>query len=286
VADALGDASRVGIDLARSAVEPQPDDEGFSPRESSSAGGERRRLAIVERAVSRIREQAGMSAMSAAAFLFDMDGTLIDSHRAMLRIWGRWAKRRGLDFATLLPTIHGVRAVDTMRRLGIPGLDPVAEALVIEREEVEDVEGVAPIAGAIDFLAALPPERWTVVTSAPPALAKARLGAAGIAAPDTLVSGGDVVRGKPAPDCWLLGAKRLGFEASDCIVFEDSAAGVQSAITSGAGLVVIASAQATASPSGRFTITDYGQLELTVGRDRLSLRPRRIPANEPAAAEG
>ena len=144
-----------------------------------------------------------MGVKSAAAFLFDMDGTLIDFSRAMQRVWGRWARRRGLDAAALLPTVHGVRALDTMRRLALPGLDPIVEARVIEREEVEDVDGVVPIAGAREFLAALPPERWTVVTSAPRALARARLGAARLPVPDTLVSGEDVADGKPAPDCWL-----------------------------------------------------------------------------------
>ena len=227
-----------------------------------------------------------MNVKSAAAFLFDMDGTLIDSSRAMQRIWGRWARRHGLDFAALFPTIHGLRAVDTMRRLALPGLDPLVEAGVIEREEIEDVDGVVAIAGANKFLAALPPERWTVVTSSPRALAKARLGAAGIPVPETLVSGEDVADGKPAPDCWLQAAKRLGFEAADSIVFEDFAAGIRSAIAAGAGLVVIASAHADASLpflSRLFTVSDYEQLELTVGRDRLHLRPRRTAADEAAA---
>jgi sugar-phosphatase len=186
----------------------------------------------------------------------------------------------------LLPIVQGVRALDTMRRLALPGLEPFVEARVIEREEVEDVDGVAPIAGAHEFLGALPPERWTVVTSAPRALARARLGAARLPVPGTLVSGDDVAEGKPAPDCWLLGAKRLGWDAADCIVFEDSSAGVRSAIATGAGLVVIASAQAHASlPSSTalFTVTDYEQLELTVGSDRLRLGLRRS-AVDPAAA--
>ncbi len=220
-----------------------------------------------------------MSAKSAAGFLFDMDGTLIDSSQAMRRIWSRWAERRGVDFAALLQILHGVRAVDTMRRLAIPGLDPVVEAGVIEREEVEDVEGIVPIAGAVEFLAALPPERWTVVTSAPRALARARLAAAGIPAPDTLVTGEEVSAGKPAPDCFLLGAGRLGFDAAQCIVFEDSVAGVQSAIAAGADLVVIASAQSDASLIGRFAVGDYNELKLTVTPDRLHIRPRTTARN-------
>ena len=215
-----------------------------------------------------------MIAKSAAAFLFDMDGTLIDSSRAMHRIWARWARRHGLDFASFEPIIQGRRAVDSMRRLGVPGLDFAVEAKVIEREEIEDVEGVVPIAGASEFLAALPAERWTVVTSAPRELARARLGAAGLPVPESIITGEEVSAGKPAPDCFILGAERLGFETAECIVFEDSVVGVEAAIAAGADLVVIASAQSQEPFDGRFSVDDYEQLEVAVARDRLLLRRR------------
>jgi mannitol-1-/sugar-/sorbitol-6-phosphatase len=215
-----------------------------------------------------------MVVKSAAGFLFDMDGTLVDSSRAVQRIWSRFALRHGLDLAALMPIVHGVRAVDTVRRLALPGLDPEVEAAIIEGEEIEDVDGVVAIPGAPAFLAALPAERWTVVTSASRALARARLGAAHLPLPDTSVTGEQVLRGKPAPECFLLGAQRLGFEPAECLAFEDSAAGIQAATAAGADLVVVASRQARASPPGRFVVSDYGQLELTVTPDRLLLRPR------------
>ena len=224
-----------------------------------------------------------MIVKSAAAFLFDMDGTLIDSTRAMRRIWGRWALRHGLDFAALFPTVHGRRAIDTVRSLALPGVDPEAEAAIIDREETEDVEGVVAIAGAAEFLNALPPERWTVVTSAPRALARARLGAAGLPVPETILTAEEVKVGKPAPDCFILGARRLGYEPADCIVFEDSAAGIEAAIAAGADLVVIASAQSHAPLEGRFAVSDFDELELTVAGDRLRLE-RRAPAREAAIA--
>jgi len=213
-----------------------------------------------------------MKPISAAVFLFDMDGTLIDSSRPMERVWGRFARRHGLELAALLPTIHGVRALDTVQRLALPGVDPLAEAKIIEREEVEDVDGVTPIAGALEFLAALPPDRWTVVTSAPKALARARLGAAGVPIPASLVTGEDVLAGKPAPDCYILGAKRLSCAPADCIVFEDAAAGIASAIAAGAEVVVIASGQGHQNLSDRLTVRDYHQLELVVEPNRLHVR--------------
>ena len=173
------------------------------------------------------------------AFLFDMDGTLLSSIAAAERVWARWARRHGLDVAAFLPTIHGMRSVETVRRLGLPGLDPQAEADAITAEEMVDVDGVAPIAGAAAFLAALPADRWAVVTSAPRLLAERRIAAAGLRAPPLMIAAEDVTRGKPAPDCFLLAAGRLGVRADDCLVFEDAPAGIAAAEAAGAAVLVI-----------------------------------------------
>src|SRR6187551_2701028 len=113
-----------------------------------------------------------------AAFLFDMDGTILTSIVAAERVWAAWARGHGLDVEAFLPTIHGVRSVETVRRLALPGVDPEAEAAAITRAEIEDVEGIEAIAGAAAFLAALPADRWAIVTSAPRELAVRRLAAA------------------------------------------------------------------------------------------------------------
>ena len=84
-----------------------------------------------------------------AAFLFDMDGTVLNSIASAERVWAAWARRHGLDVEAFLPTIHGVRAVETITRLARPGVDPVHEALVLLQAESDDVEGVLPIAGAV-----------------------------------------------------------------------------------------------------------------------------------------
>ena len=174
-----------------------------------------------------------------SAFLFDMDGTIINSIPATERVWTRWALKHGLDVATFLPTMHGVRGIDTITRLGLPGVDPVAEAKEVERGEVEDVDGVVPLSGAIAFLNALPAGRWGIVTSASLALARRRLAAAGIALPEVIVTAEDVTQGKPAPDGYRLGAARLGVEPADCLVFEDVPAGILAGESAGAHVVVM-----------------------------------------------
>src|SRR5688572_3002214 len=120
---------------------------------------------------------------SFAAILFDMDGTLLSSIEAAERVWTRWAARFGIDARTFLHDIHGRRAVDSVRRLNIPGVDPEAEAEAITLAEIEDVDGVHAIPGAQEFVAMLPRERWAIVTSAPRALAVRRLAAAALPTP-------------------------------------------------------------------------------------------------------
>jgi mannitol-1-/sugar-/sorbitol-6-phosphatase len=174
-----------------------------------------------------------------AAILFDMDGTLLNSLAATERVWGGWARENGLDVEAFLPSMHGMRGVDTIEKLGLPGLDPLVEAQKILDGEIADVDGIEPIAGVINFLATLPENAWAIVTSAPRKLAERRLAAAGIPFPKFIVTSEDVENGKPHPACFLLGAERLGVSASDCIVFEDALAGIKAGEAAGAALMVV-----------------------------------------------
>ena len=144
-----------------------------------------------------------------AAFLFDMDGTILSSVAAAERVWMRWAERHGLDVAMFLPTIHGVRAIDTIGRARLADVDAAVEPRHSHLAEIADVAGVEPIAGAVAFLSSLPADRWAIVTSSPRELAKARLAAAGIQPPTVLVTAEDVIRGKPYPDGFVLPPRSL-----------------------------------------------------------------------------
>lgn len=206
------------------------------------------------------------------AFLFDMDGTILSSIASAERIWGAWAIRHGLDIETFLPTIHGVRSVETIRRLGLPGIDPVTEAAAITAAEIADVDGITPIAGAVPFLAALPPERWAIATSAPRALAEARLRAAGIARPAVLITAEDVQRGKPAPDCFLLAARRLGVDSRQCLVFEDAPAGIAAAEAAGADVMVVTATHSHRLTTDHPSLADYRRLAVDIDGTKLSLR--------------
>jgi haloacid dehalogenase superfamily, subfamily IA, variant 3 with third motif having DD or ED len=199
--------------------------------------------------------------IEAQALLFDMDGTLIDSRVVVEKIWKRWCDEVGLDWHFVLPRLHGVRMYDSIKEFAtMAGQDVDATYGRLYREEVEDLDGIVPIPGALELLAALPQDRWTIVTSADTVLAKARLGAAGIAPPPRMVTGEMVTNGKPAPEAYLLGAERMHASAVDCLVFEDAKAGIDAGRAAGSRVIAIAGDHPEEIPAGIEWVTDLSAL--------------------------
>jgi sugar-phosphatase len=168
--------------------------------------------------------------------LFDMDGILISSLGSVERSWTKWAEMRCVDPAYAISIAHGCRSIETVARLR-PDLNAAAENKMIEDMEVEDTAGITVLPGVLKLLAALPPNRWTVVTSATGRLARVRLAAAGIPAPERMVTADDVTEGKPDPAPYLAGAALLGFSPGECVVFEDAASGAKAGRAAGCTVV-------------------------------------------------
>ena len=208
-----------------------------------------------------------------AAFLFDMDGTVLDSIAVAERVWGDWARRHGLDVEAFLPTIHGVRAEETIRRQNLADIDIALETEAILRAEVADVEGVISIPGAVAFLRALPAERWAVVTSATRRLAEARLAYAGIL-PKTLVVAEDVTRGKPDPEPYLLAARQLGVDPARCVVFEDAPAGLQAGRAAGMITVALATTHEAHELDADLVVSDLSALSALVSDGGVEISVR------------
>jgi len=209
------------------------------------------------------------------AFLFDMDGTVLNSIAAAERIWAAWAERHGVDVETFLPTIHGVRAIDTITRLNLPEVDAEAQAAFITEAEIDDVEGIVEIPGAAAFLKSLPADRWAMVTSAPRDLALRRMAAAGIPEPAVMITAEDVTAGKPDPAGYRLAAKRLGLEPADCLIFEDATVGIQAAEAAGAPLMIITATHQHPIETPHATIASYREVALSIDSDgQLRLQPQ------------
>src|SRR4051794_39752175 len=98
------------------------------------------------------------------ALLFDLDGVLVDSTIAIEKLWSRWADLQGLDRATVLPTVHGRRAIDVIAEFA-PDLDQAETLAGFEHLERDLLHDLKRMAGAGEFLAGLPAGRWAIVTS-------------------------------------------------------------------------------------------------------------------------
>jgi mannitol-1-/sugar-/sorbitol-6-phosphatase len=190
-----------------------------------------------------------------AAFLFDMDGTLLDSSAVVERIWRAWASRHGVNPAELLSTVHGVRTEDTIRQFAPIGTDVDLEAEWLLQAEIADVEGIVPIPGIEALIASLAPQSWAIVTSAPRSLAEVRLRAVNLPIPKALVAAEDVQRGKPAPDGFLKAAELVGAPISECLIFEDSPAGVAAAKAAGAHVAIVG--DLVPAEEGMLSIANY-----------------------------
>lgn len=200
------------------------------------------------------RHTIPMKQLHAEALLFDLDGVLIDSTPAVARVWTRWASERGFDPAEVVARAHGRPSLTTIREY-LPHADHDAENCIVERAEIEDLEGVVPLPGVLDLLSGIPPNRWTIVTSCTRALAEVRIKRAGLPVPKNFITSTDIVHGKPDPEPYLKAASLLGFPASECVVFEDAPAGILAG--KAAGAMVIAFRTTASEPELRRAGADY-----------------------------
>jgi sugar-phosphatase len=167
-----------------------------------------------------------MTEIHCAALLFDLDGVLISSTPAVARVWRRWALEHGFNPEEVIARAHGRPSITTVREY-LPNANHEAENREVERREIEDLEGILPLPGALALLASLPQGRWTIVTSCTRPLAEVRIRAAGLPLPKQMITSNDIIHGKPHPEPYLKGASVLGFPPTECVVLEDVPAGVR-----------------------------------------------------------
>ena len=198
--------------------------------------------------------------ISARCLLFDMDGTLVDSTRAVEFVWGRWAASHGISFAAFRHSMHGRRAIDIMRAIVPPHLDAEEELKTIDSDELIETAGIVPIPGAVKLLSALPRGSWALVTSAQLSLARVRMAAAGLSMPEVVVSADDIREGKPNPACYRLAMERLGCRPDDAVVFEDAAAGLAAGHAAGCRTIALATTQPSSCLEGEIWLPDLAPL--------------------------
>ncbi|MEU9914843.1 HAD-IA family hydrolase [Streptomyces sp. NPDC051001] len=181
--------------------------------------------------------------LTARALLLDMDGTLVNSDVVVERCWRRWAARHGLDGDEVMKVVHGRQGYASMALLlpDRPMEQNHADNALMLAEETADMEGVVEVPGASEFLASLRGVPHALVTSADVALSAARMAAAGLPLPDIRITAESVGASKPDPEGFLKGAAELGLAPEDCVVFEDSGAGIAAGRAAGMRVVGVGS---------------------------------------------
>lgn len=209
--------------------------------------------------------------ISAEALLFDFDGTLIDSSAFYDDVWSRWAHARALNPAPILAVHHGRRFADTLAVAGY-GHVPVDEAhrelMALSRATTA---GLALVPGVRELLSSLPANRWGIVTSSSTELVTNWLRHFDLPMPGALVTAEMVIQGKPAPDCYVLGAQRLAVQPERCVVFEDAPAGIEAGRAAGAHVVALSTTHRGRLPAGLPIIEDFACVQVTQREGGLTL---------------
>lgn len=196
-----------------------------------------------------------------------MDGTIVNSDAVVERCWRDWALFHGLDPEEALKVVHGRQGYATMAVLlpDRPMEVNHAENAVMLARETADTDGVVPVAGAPEFMAAIQGLPHALVTSADARLATARMTAAGLPMPAVRVTAESVQASKPDPEGFLKGAAALGVDPADCIVFEDSAAGIAAGRAAGMRVIGVGPRAAAHTPTTH--VPDLTTLHITTTPD-------------------
>ena len=205
------------------------------------------------------------------AFVFDMDGTMVESMPAHARSWEEFARRHALRIPVeILRRTTGRNGVECIRELmgeHIP--EDEALALIGEKEaiyrrifaqEFREVAGFAAFAQAARARAL----KLAVATAGNQqnlafVLKHLQLGVP----PDAVVRGDEGLPGKPQPDLFLAAAARLQVPPAECIVFEDAPFGIEAARRAGMRAVAICSTHSAQELAGAHVIAqvrDYREL--------------------------
>jgi len=226
-----------------------------------------------------------MTQISCSALLIDMDGVLVDSTAAIARVWARWAARFHLDAELVISLAHGRTSLATIQDL-FPNESPEFHQREFQwtiRAEIEDIADVVALPGARALLAAIPPKRRAVVTSASRDLAEVRLRAAGLwDLVSQLVTASDIQNGKPHPEPYLKGAASIGFPPQDCVVIEDAASGTRAGKAAGARVLALRTTSDDASllaAGADWLVNDCASLHCSLppGANQILIE---LPANE------
>lgn len=209
--------------------------------------------------------------------LFDLDGTLVDSEPLWFEVGRTVIERHGAvwtsDSSTKLLGVNLPKIGEALQR-AVGRADLSGEYLL--NEVVVEISGLLRSSviwrpGAVSLLASLNAARVPVglVTASYQPIVDAVRSHLPAGTFQTTVSGNDVSQGKPHPESYLLGAKRLGLEPERCVAIEDSPTGIASAEGAGCHVIGIPSQQPLPESPGRLILTSLEEIDLPLLQSRV-----------------
>lgn len=186
-----------------------------------------------------------------AGYIFDLDGTLVDTMPLHFRAWNEAMRRAGLATALNEDLFYSFGGVPTHRvaelfaehyKLSIDAARVSHEKEGLYLKLIPEVKAIEPVVQFLKRMAATHP--CAIATGGSPEIALPALEAAGLTRYfKVIITPHDVPpgRGKPEPDMFLLAAERMGVEPSKCLVFEDAEPGMRAARAAGMQVVHVPS---------------------------------------------
>jgi HAD superfamily hydrolase (TIGR01509 family) len=179
------------------------------------------------------------------AYLFDCDGTIVDSmplhYKAWKRVLGEWSCEFPEDQFYAwggMPVMEIISTLNGMHGLAMPVEETAHRKETLYFEILHQLEAVPEVLEHIEMTHGTIP--FAVVSGSTRDSVTKSLETLGILDKfETLVCAGDYANGKPHPEPFLIAAERLGLEPKDCLVFEDTEMGIQSATAAGMASVKV-----------------------------------------------
>lgn len=202
---------------------------------------------------------------SGIAFIFDMDGVIVESTALHTKAWEAYLARHGMNSNGVMAKMLGKRNDDIVRLLWGDGLDAAevarhgADKEELYREMLSPVFDEHIVGGVREFLAAASRAGvpCALATNAEPKNVEFVLGRAGLRQHlAAVLDGHQVQRPKPDPEVFLKAAARLRVDIRNCVIFEDSPGGFTAARAAGARLAAVLTTLSEA-PDADIAIRDF-----------------------------
>jgi beta-phosphoglucomutase len=217
--------------------------------------------------------------MNNKAFIFDLDGVIVDTAKYHFLAWKELANSLGFDFTEqqneLLKGVSRVRSLEILLDIGNVELSQAEkDKYLLEKNEqylsyIEKMDTREILPGIPELLAFLKAEKIPFALGSASKNARLILENLKLLGDfDAIVDGNDVSTAKPDPEVFLIAAERLGKEPKDCIVIEDAAAGIQAA--NAAGMTSVAIGDPEVLRGADYNLTNTKELTVALARQLLS----------------